>query len=80
MDFFVFIRCKPGKVSEVGTAMANRDLPVVRDIYSVSGDWDLMARITFKSDADFEANVLEKLIADQWDNIKRTQTIMAYKI
>lgn len=80
MDFFVFIRCRPGKVAEVGAAMGHRDLPEVRDIYSVSGDWDLMVRIAFKSDADFESKVLERLIGDQWDNIKRTHTIVAYKV
>jgi DNA-binding Lrp family transcriptional regulator len=83
MQFFIFIRCKPGRTSEVGLAMVAKRLPEVQEVHSISGEWDLMVRANVRTrgaDPDFEASVMEKLLADQWDNVDRTQTIIGYRV
>jgi DNA-binding Lrp family transcriptional regulator len=83
MQFFIFIRCKPGKTTEVGLAMVTKRLPEVQEVHSISGEWDLMVRAIVKArgvEADFESNVMEALLADQWGNVDRTQTIIGYRV
>lgn len=80
MQFFIFIRCSPGKTSEVGVAMAKKALPQVQEIYSVSGEWDLMVRANFEGSDDFESEVIDLLLADNWHNIQRTHTIVSYRV
>jgi DNA-binding Lrp family transcriptional regulator len=83
MQFFIFIRCRPGKTTEVGRAMVLKRLPEVQEIHSISGEWDLMVRAMVRArgaEADFESNVMEALLADQWDNVERTQTIIGYRV
>jgi len=83
MQFFIFIRCKPGKTTEVGLAMVRKRLKEVQEIHSISGEWDLMVRALLSpraADADFESNVMETLLADQWDNVDRTQTVIGYRV
>jgi DNA-binding Lrp family transcriptional regulator len=83
MQFFIFIRCRPGRTTEVGRAMVLKRLPEVQEIHSISGEWDLMVRAMVRSrgaEADFESNVMEALLADQWDNVERTQTIIGYRV
>ena len=79
MDFFLYVRCKPGKTSEVGIAMAKLQMPQVREIYSISGKWDIMVRVQCTSTSDFEAEIIETLLSGQWDNIKRTETGIGYR-
>ena len=80
MIFFVSIRCKPGKTNEVGLALAKKSLTQVEEIYSVSGDWDLMVQIRYDRDVDFEADVLEAVLQENWDKVERTQTVIAYRV
>lgn len=80
MIFFVSIRCKPGKTNEVGLALAKKSLAQVEEIYSVSGDWDLMVQIRYDRDVDFEADVLEAVLQENWDKVERTQTVIAYRV
>lgn len=79
MHFFVFIGCAPGKTSEVGTSIAKKELPQVQEIYSVSGDWDLLVRVQFHG-RDFETDVIETMLADQWQNVRRTHTVIGYRV
>ena len=83
MQFFIFIRCKPGKTTEVGQSMVKKRLVEVQEIHSISGEWDLMVRALVKPrgvEEDFESNVMETLLADQWENVDRTQTIIGYRV
>ena len=83
MQFFIFIRCKPGRTTEVGQAMVRKRLPEVQEIHSISGEWDLMVRANVRArgaESDFEASVMEVLLSDQWDNVARTQTIIGYRV
>ncbi len=83
MQFFIFIRCKPGKTNQVGLSMVKKQLEGVQEIHSISGEWDLMVRAKLKQrgmEADFESDVMEALLSDQWENIDRTQTIIGYRV
>ncbi len=83
MQFFIFIRCKPGKTTEVGLSMVRKQLPEVQEIHSISGEWDLMVRAMTKprgAESDFESSVMEVLLSDQWENVHRTQTIVGYRV
>ena len=83
MQFFIFIRCKPGKTNQVAMSMVKKDLSEVQEVHSISGEWDLMVRAKIASrgaEADFEANVMEVLLSDQWENVERTQTIVGYRV
>jgi len=83
MQFFIFIRCKPGRTTAVGQAMVAKRLPQVQEIHSISGEWDLMVWAMLNSrgaESDFETNVMEVLLADQWENVERTQTVIGYRV
>ena len=83
MQFFIFIRCKPGKTNHVGLSMVKKQLEEVQEIHSISGEWDLMVRAKLKQsgrEADFETGVMEALLSDQWENVERTQTIIGYRV
>ena len=83
MQFFIFIRCKPGKTNQVAMSVVKKDLPEVHEVHSISGEWDLMVRAQIAlrgAEADFEANVMEVLLSDQWENVQRTQTIVGYRV
>jgi DNA-binding Lrp family transcriptional regulator len=79
MHFFVFIGCVPGKTSDVGLSIAQKALPQVQEIYSVSGDYDLLVRVQFNG-RDFEGDVIETMLAGQWDNVRRTHTVIGYRV
>lgn len=79
MHFFVFVGCVPGKTSEVGLAISQRQLPQVQEIYSVSGDWDLLVRVQFNG-RDFENDIIETMLEGQWHNVRRTHTVIGYRV
>ena len=79
MQFFVFIGCAPGKTSIVGQSIAAKEMPQVLEIFSVSGDWDLLVRVRFSGD-DFETNVIETMLDGQWDNVQKTHTVIGYRV
>jgi DNA-binding Lrp family transcriptional regulator len=72
---FVQFRCNPGKTYEVANAVYDRD--VVSELYSTSGEFDLIAKIYIPEEED----------AGQWLNarlfdipgISRTLTTMTFK-
>ena len=47
---FVQIRCKPGKTYEVADAIYDRE--IVSELYSTSGDYDLIAKVYIQPDDD----------------------------
>lgn len=72
---FVQIRCTPGKTYEVADAIYDRE--VVSELYSTSGEYDLMAKVYVPEDQDVGRYLAENLfdIAD----INRTLTTMTFK-
>ena len=71
----VMINCGVGKVQSVSEALV--DLDGVAEVYSVSGDYDLMAIIRVK-EYDSLANVVSEEIS-RIDGITRTNTHMAFR-
>ncbi|PWE28165.1 Lrp/AsnC ligand binding domain-containing protein [Pararhodobacter marinus] len=72
---FVQFRCTPGKTYEVATAIYDRE--IVSELFSTSGDWDLIAKIYIPSDADVGHYLSEKLF--DIPDIVRTLTTMTFK-
>ena len=72
---FVQFRCTPGQTYEVADAIWDRE--VVSELYSTSGDYDLIAKVYIPEDQDVGRFLNDRLfdIAD----ICRTQTTMTFK-
>lgn len=71
----VLIECEPARIPEVASAVA--ELARVREVYSVTGDVDLIAMVRVK---DHEA--LADVIADQiskTDGVLETRTYIAFR-
>ncbi|MCE6951247.1 Lrp/AsnC ligand binding domain-containing protein [Cereibacter sphaeroides] len=72
---FVQFRCMPGKTYEVADAIYDRE--VVSELYSTSGDFDLMAKVYVPADQDVGRFLSEKLF--DIPGIQRTLTTMTFK-
>lgn len=72
---FVQIRCTPGKTYEVADAIY--DLEIVSELYSTSGEYDLMAKLYIPEDEDVGRFLAESLFA--LPDISRTLTTMTFK-
>ena len=72
---FVQFRCSPGQTYQVATAIYDRE--VVSELYSTSGDYDLIAKIYIPDEADVGHYLSEKLF--DIHGIQRTLTTMTFK-
>ena len=72
----VQIRCSRDLVPQTAEAVA--ELPGVSEVYSVSGEWDLMAVIKVKAYDDIAAVVTEHMV--RVPGIVRTNTISAFRV
>lgn len=72
---FVQFRCTPGKTYTVAEAIYDREL--VSELYSTSGDWDLIAKIYIPDDADVGHYLSEKLF--DIPDIQRSLTTMTFR-
>ena len=72
---FVQFRCHPGKTYEVASAIYDRE--VVSELYSTSGDYDLIAKVYIPDDADVGHYLTENLF--DIPGISRTLTTMTFK-
>ena len=72
---FVQFRCTPGKTYDVATAVYDRE--VVSELYSTSGEYDLIAKIYIPDDADVGHYLSERLF--DIPGIVRTLTTMTFK-
>lgn len=73
--FFIEFQCKLGKAYEVADDLAERE--IASEIYSVSGDYDLLAKFYVEDGVDighFVANNVHTI-----DGIERTHTILTFK-
>ncbi|MEM9009635.1 MAG: Lrp/AsnC ligand binding domain-containing protein [Pseudomonadota bacterium] len=59
---FVQLRCEPGRTYEVADALYGRE--IVSELYSTSGDYDLLMKLYIPEDAD-----IGKFINDNVANI-----------
>ncbi len=72
---FVQFRCSPGRTYEVADAIYDRE--VVSELYSTSGEYDLMAKVYIPEDADVGHWLNEKLF--DIAGINRTLTTMTFR-
>ncbi|MFV0490661.1 MAG: Lrp/AsnC ligand binding domain-containing protein [Pseudorhodobacter sp.] len=72
---FVQFRCTPGKTYEVADAIYARE--VVSELYSTSGEYDLMAKLYIPEDEDVGHFLSERLF--DIPGIMRTLTTMTFR-
>lgn len=72
---FVQFRCAPGRTYDVADAIYDRE--VVSELYSTSGEYDLLAKVYIPEDADVGHWLNENLFGI--DGIVRTLTTMTFK-
>lgn len=73
---FIQIRCKPGTTYEVAEEIALREIH--SELYSTSGDFDLLMKLYIPKDADVGKFVNEKLL--DIPGIERSLTTMTFKV
>jgi DNA-binding Lrp family transcriptional regulator len=72
---FVQFRCIPGQTYQVADAIYDRE--VVSELYSTSGEYDLIAKVYIPDDADVGHYLSEALF--DIPGISRTLTTMTFK-
>lgn len=72
---FVQIRCNPGKTYEVADAIYERE--IVSELYSTSGDYDLIAKIYIPDGEDVGKFVNDKIL--DIPGIARSLTTLTFK-
>lgn len=72
---FVQFRCKPGKTYQVADAIYDRE--IVSELYSTSGDFDLLAKIYIPEEEDVGRFLSENLF--DIPDIDRTLTTMTFR-
>ena len=72
----VQVRCSRDLIPQTAEAIAG--IPGIAEVYSVSGDYDLMAIIKVKNYDDIAAVVTEQMV--KVPGIVRTNTISAFRV
>jgi DNA-binding Lrp family transcriptional regulator len=73
--FFVEFQCKLGEAYTVADEIANRE--IASEIYSVSGQFDLMAKFYIEDDVDIGRFVADNI--HTVPGVERTHTILTFK-
>ncbi|MCC6306398.1 MAG: Lrp/AsnC ligand binding domain-containing protein [Rhodobacteraceae bacterium] len=72
---FVQFRCTPGRTYEVAEAVYDRE--IVSELFSTSGDWDLIAKVYIPDGEDVGRFLAERLF--DIEGIQRTLTTMTFR-
>ena len=72
---FVQIRCRPGTAYEVAAQIVMREIH--SELYSTSGDFDLMVKLYVSDGQDIGMFINDNLL--NIDGIERTYTIQTFK-
>ena len=72
---FIQIRCKPGTTYEVADRIAEREIH--SELYSVSGDYDLLMKMYVPQGEDVGRYINDNLL--QIEGIERTYTTQTFK-
>ncbi|GHE54151.1 transcriptional regulator [Camelimonas fluminis] len=73
--FFVQIKCKLGQTYAVASALADRE--IASEIYSIAGDFDIIAKFHVDRDVDIGHFVAEKV--QPIPGIADTRTLITFK-
>lgn len=71
---FVQLRCTPGKTYEVADAIWRRE--IASELYSTSGDYDLLMKLYVPEDADVGKFINERIL--DIPNIVRSLTTLTF--
>ena len=71
---FVQLRCKPGKTYEVADAIFKRE--IASELYSTSGDYDLLMKLYVADDADIGKFLNDRIL--DIPNIDRSLTTLTF--
>lgn len=75
--FFVMIKTALGKTYEVADALTDEARPVIPEVYSISGQYDLIAKYHLEGEVDIGRFVNEEL--HRIPGIVDTHTLVAYR-
>lgn len=75
LSAFVFIQAEPGRVADLGAELA--DIEGVAEVYSITGDEDLVAIVRVRRHEDL-ADVVTRHIA-RCEGIEATRTVVAFR-
>lgn len=73
---FIQIRCRPGKTYKVADAIALREIH--SELYSTSGDFDLLMKVYIPDGQDVGVYINDNLL--DIDGIERSLTTMTFKV
>tara|TARA_R110002094_G_scaffold159889_6_gene145263 strand:- start:3889 stop:4125 length:237 start_codon:yes stop_codon:yes gene_type:complete len=73
---FVQIRCRPGTTYRVAEEIALREIH--SELYSTSGEYDLLMKLYIPKDQDVGVFINDKLL--DIDGIERSLTTMTFKV
>jgi len=73
---FVQLRCKPGTTYRVAEVLVQKELH--SELYSTSGDWDLLMKLYIPEGQDIGKFVNEELL--DVDGIERSLTTLTFKV
>ncbi len=73
---FIQIRCKPGTTYRVAEEIALREIH--SELYSTSGEFDLLMKLYIPTEADVGKFINDKLL--DIEGIERSQTTMTFKV
>jgi DNA-binding Lrp family transcriptional regulator len=71
---FVMLKVDPGSLHKVAEAIA--DLEIVSEMYSVVGDYDLLAKLYVDSFDDLAATVIDRI--QKVPHIRETKTVITF--
>lgn len=72
---FVQLRCKPGTAYDVADALYERE--IISQLFSTSGEWDLLAQIYPPKDVDVGKWVNDNIL--DIEGIERSLTTLTFK-
>ncbi|MEH6521792.1 Lrp/AsnC ligand binding domain-containing protein [Sulfitobacter sp.] len=73
---FIQIRCRPGTTYSVADAIAQREIH--SELYSTSGDFDLLMKVYIPKSEDVGVYINDNLL--DIDGIERSLTTMTFKV
>ena len=75
VTFIILLNVKSSRITEIAEQLA--DLPEISEVYSVTGNYDLVVIVRTRSNDDVAELVTNRL--GQIDGIEKTDTMLAFK-
>jgi DNA-binding Lrp family transcriptional regulator len=72
---FIQLRCKPGTTYQVADAVYDREF--ASELYSTSGDWDLLMKVYIPENEDIGRYINERIL--DIPHVERSLTTLTFK-